>query len=224
MTTEVLDLDGVESFAEGAKQRCFVHPGDARLCVKVHKGVPDDTPSEIVHLRRVAFMRRVAAMLRARPFEAVAGHVGTIRTTIGSGELFELVRDETTGRISRPIALWLRETLSEAEELRLATALDEFKRAILRDGVVVYDLQSYNVVAQERDDRTLRLVAIDGFGHPQFVPLADFVPALAHRTMRRRIRRCGFETLDTLRDHNAKNDRPWHGALDATSATSIRPG
>lgn len=224
MTVRPLDLEGVAPFAGGGTRQCFVHPDDPTLCVKVDRGGVSFTGDEERHMRRVQYLRR------GRPFEACTAYGGRVETSRGTGRVYELVRDARSGRISQPLATYLRLPRDDGRDRLLCDAFERFRAAILRDGVAWRDPNTYNLCVQGRADGSFRLVAVDGFGHRQFLPIADIVPMFARRTTLRRMERNGFTDLATLRALDAQNPRIWvpgeslaRGLSQDGSQTSPRP-
>lgn len=202
----MIALQERKPFAVGRTRQCYVHPDDDGLCVKVDTvggGARSPNESERRHLTRVQTLRG------GKPFEACTNFHGVETTDLGPGYVFDLIRDEPGGTISRPVAEYLELPPDRDLNERLQCALDEFQSAVMRDGVVLRDPQTYNICVQVRGDRELSFVAVDGFGHRNVLPIVDFVPFMARRATLRHLARRGLTDLAAMRLTHVRNAERW---------------
>ncbi len=184
MSAEFINLDGATIIGSGNGRKCYVHPRDPSLVVKVPSsaGVPR-RQNELELLYLTSLMRRGV------PFNYIPRVYGLADTTRGKGLICE--------RISNPDGRQCV-TLMEAvrtgllDQARTETLLEELRQYLLRYWIVFVDSGDGNLVWQERQHESGRLVIIDGLGgrHPNLrLWLRTHVPWIARWKMRKKWRR-----------------------------------
>ena len=198
----MLTLAGREPFAIGGTRRCFVHPDDERLCVKVLR--PDRTPAarlaaargwrRLKGLRGFDDQRKEIKAYRQllRPLPGRSGvdwtHVpryhGTVPTDQGVGIVTALHRDWHGG-----LPLNLEQLLPGGMTDALGAAIDEFTAWLRRTLFLSRDLLPHNIIAVAVDPQRYRLVIVDGIGNSELLPLSNWFEACARRKVERKIRK-----------------------------------
>ncbi len=172
----IVDLDSAEMIGRGSSRVCYVHPGDALKCIKItYVNNASISREELRHYRRFS-RRRISWDMMSRTY----GHV---RTTLGEGVVFSLSRDYN-GSISRTLEYYLQNSLVSPD--LLAGALNNFKRYLIRERIVVRELKADNLVYQRLTPLCGKIVIIDGVGNNEFLPLANYSSLFARRTVRRK--------------------------------------
>jgi hypothetical protein len=185
-----LVLKDQEPFAIGGRRKCFVHPLDPHKCVKVLRDdelrtIRSPRSSSIIpaswrrkydnnadELRELTVLeKRLGASLMGRHLPRC---YGMTMTDEGPGLVLDLVRD-ADGKISRTIREWI--TLGMELEL-LRPAFDEFCQFLSDHLVLTRSLLDHNLAVCVGADGPERLVMIDGFGYPAWLPLAAWIPPL----------------------------------------------
>lgn len=200
----MLTLAGREPFAIGGTRRCFVHPDDESLCVKVLR--PDRTPSarlagargwrRLKGLRGFDDQRKEVKAYRQlrrcgdsspRPrtdWTHVPRYHGTVPTDQGVGVVTELHRNWDGG-----FPLNLEQLLPDGMTDALDAAIDEFKAWLRRTLFLSRDLLPHNIIAVAVDPQRYRLVIVDGIGNSELVPLSNWFAMCARRKVERKIRK-----------------------------------
>ncbi|MAZ73294.1 MAG: hypothetical protein CMC70_09110 [Flavobacteriaceae bacterium] len=190
-----IDLQETHFFGEGAYQRCYVHPTQPDLCIKVLKEnvAADRVENELVYYKK---LNRRALKNVSYPF--FAAYKATVKTNFGDGFVYDLIRDETTGNISKTLDRYLLEENPAISLQVLELAFKKFKKAMIQNRVVANDVRSYNICCRLKNDGNVELVLIDGLGHRDFFPFVDFSEYFAKKKLFRRLER--FRML-TMEDH-----------------------
>ena len=193
----MLTLAGREPFAIGGTRRCFVHPDDESLCVKVLR--PDRTPSARLAgargWRRLKGLRgfddqrkEVKAYRQLRQSRIDWTHVpryhGTVPTDQGIGVVTELHRN-WDGRFPLNLEQLVPNGMTDA----LDAAIDEFKAWLRRTLFLSRDLLPHNIIAVAVEPQRFRLVIVDGIGNSELVPLSNWFATCARRKVERKIRK-----------------------------------
>ena len=160
----VLSLSSQQPFAEGTKRRCYVHPDDASLCVKVPAGGADDAKQaaeQRLELGDYAMLQR-----RGSPglFERIPRFEGTVDTDLGQGIVSQLFRD-TDESISRNLGELIRE---QGLTPGLVKAVDALKQWLREQRLLSRDTGPHNVVAVRLAKDEWKLVIIEGLVNRRF--------------------------------------------------------
>ncbi|WP_116368063.1 YrbL family protein [Parahaliea mediterranea] len=220
-----LQLVQSAAFARGGNRLCFVDPRDSRRCIKVQRA--DRSPRQKrrqappwKRLRRLASFddnqqeaatyRHLQAHCGEAAFSLIPRLYGTVPTSLGPGLCSELLRD-SDGRIARTLKHYLWER-GEADSL--GSVLEAFAQHWTALGMPSRRLLLHNIVVQCDANGPRALKVIDGLGWPDFLPLANHLPALARRKARRRIDHLHQAIAALLARRQARGDFGIHGWLD----------
>ena len=165
----MLALSSQKPFAEGTKRRCYVHPEDSNLCVKVISSETND-PSQVAEQRLEIrdfelLQRRKSAAL----FERIPRFEGTIDTDLGQGIDSQLYRD-ADGSISRNFSELIREKGLTPCFAEAVVALKEWLRDMR---LLTRDTGPHNVVAVHLAEGKWKLVIIEGLVNRRFIWITD---------------------------------------------------
>lgn len=206
----MLNLADREPFAVGGTRRCYVHPDDDNLCVKVLR--PDRTAA--ARLANARGWRRLKGrrgfddqrkelkayrQLSRRCFGDWT-HVprchGAVDTDQGIGIVTDLHRDWHGGFPANleellPVAPVAPVALAAAggPTGALGAAIDEFKAWLRRTRFLSRDLLPHNIIAVAVEQNRYRLVIVDGIGNSELLPLSSWFDACARRKIERKIRK-----------------------------------
>ena len=151
-------LSRLEPFAVGAKRRCFVHPDDPDLCIKVPLSADDG----IAHVEQRRDVENYT-LLKHRGLEAALDRIpaikGVAETDLGAGVVSELCRD-ADGRISANLGklVWTH-GLTPA----LAEAVGELKTWLRDQRLLIRDTGPHNIVAVRRGPDEWKLMIVEGW-------------------------------------------------------------
>jgi hypothetical protein len=163
--------------AEGTDRKCFRHPSEANLCIKV------------LHPERRSgrFWREINyySSLRRRDadFLHLSKFYGLIDTNLGKGAIFELVLDDDA-RVSKSLDYYLARN-DRGFNAWIIDEMESLKQNFYRQWVVFHDLNPTNILVKRLSFSEFRLVVIDGIGHNHFIPLASYSRILARMKITR---------------------------------------
>ena len=199
----MLTLDDIEPFAVGGTRRCYVHPDDETLCIKVLR--PDRTPRarrDLVtgwrRFKRLPSFDDQQKELKAyghlkRRGQLDWNHVprfyGAVDTDQGIGIVTALFRDWNGGYPKN-----LEELLPAGMTDALDAAIREFKDWLRRELFLTRDLLPHNIIAVADSPERYRLVIVDGIGNSEFVPLSHWFNCCARAKIERKIRKFDYRT------------------------------
>jgi hypothetical protein len=175
--SDTVSLSAQQFVAEGTDRKCFRHPHEANLCIKV------------LHPERRSgrFWREINYYLSLRRRDADFQHLtrfhGLIDTNFGKGAIFELVLDDDA-RVSKSLDYYLAQNDREFNTW-IIEAIENLKQNFYQQWIVFHDLNPTNILVKRLSFDEFRLVVIDGIGHNHFIPFASYSRVLARRKITR---------------------------------------
>lgn len=176
----MIDLSAALVLGEGNERRCFVHPQDPGLVIKVVRaGRRGRSQNDIERVYLGGLQRRNASFAHIPRFH------GMCQTSAGEGLVCERIADPDGASSLR---LDLAVAQGSLTRVAAGTMLDDLLAHLVEQWVVFADVGGGNVVCQCRADGSRRLVVIDGLGarHPGFkLWLHGTVPWIARAKTRK---------------------------------------
>lgn len=182
----MLRLDKSLFIAKGLDRECYQHPHDDTKCIKVtFSGDHKQSTDELKYHRR---MQRMGI-----DFTHVSRLQGVVETNLGSGLVFDLVRDHS-GHIAKPLRYYLKGlrdgSLSIGNRVPdyplISQQLFQLGAYIRQQGIIMRDLKDDNLLWCWNSGSKGVLIIIDGFGNNELIPLSDFIVSLKRRKMNRK--------------------------------------
>ncbi len=173
----MIDLNIIKPIGKGTNRLCFIHPLDSNKCIKVTYS--NDFSETIKEIRYYKFLQK-----KDISWDFLVKYYGSIETTLGKGEVFDLVRDYN-GEISKTLSFYLQsddKTKSIQNPLKL---LEELKEYTLKENIVVKDLNTKNMLYQKLDNNTAKLVLIDGVVNNDFLPFSKYINFFTRKKIKR---------------------------------------
>jgi hypothetical protein len=189
----MISLDADHRFAGGYHRDCYVHPADDGLCIKVSlRGNFRESAREAKYYRHLQ-RRRVSWDLLPR-------FHGFVETNLGSGAVFDLVRD-FDGKVSATLEHYLRSPdLMAANIDGLTRAIRSLKAYLIEHRIITRTLKAKNIVYQKTDPGNGRLLIIDNIGNTEFFPIGNYVGFFARRKIMRKWARFEKDILKKFGD------------------------
>jgi hypothetical protein len=180
---------------KGRTRECYRHPHDTSLCVKVDyldKGCRQTS-------KEAKYYQKLRRLKPALEYDFIPRFHGMIETNRGIGGVFDLVRDDD-GQVSRTLGECLRDGTVARERPVWEKSLDQFLGRLMETGVILRDLNPGNLSARRLADGSIRLVAIDGIGHRDFIPFCDHCLWIARRKQARQIAKKDMSSIQSILD------------------------
>ncbi len=154
---------------EGMGRKCYIHPTNEELCIKIpSKRGKRSSQREIDYFKRLH--------KRGKSFDMISDFKGDIKTNLGEGNLYELVRDHD-GKISKNLEYYL--SLRDKNITAKMVKLIEELRVYLKDQYILFsDLDMDNILVKKYDENSFKLIVIDGIGDNNQIPLLEYIKPL----------------------------------------------
>ena len=154
---------------EGLIRTCYKHPDDKQLCIKVPK---EHVTREYTNKEILYYLKLKKRKYKNFDYKFYSDYHGEIETEFGTGQVFDLVRDERTGEVSKTLEYYLQNDSRVSDE-KLWSAVLKLKQLMTKHRVYTRDLRARNLCVKLFTDQRIEIVIIDGIGHRDFFPLAD---------------------------------------------------
>ena len=193
----MINLDGLQPFAEGGNRQCFIHPNNSYRCLKVSleeqsKKVKQNAPwykklrsekSFDDNLReQKAYDQRALRKDNSDKWKHLAKWYGMVETSIGPASETELIRDNQNN-ISSTLETYLF-SYGMTDEIKIA--LDEFESWLRSSLVLTKNIIPHNVVLGCEGEKIVFKI-IDGLGSKSYLPITQVSDVFAKRYVERRI-------------------------------------
>lgn len=186
MLSTELKTDEWWVIGRGDERICYQRPDNPGRCVKLsRREKAKQTRRELRYFRHLE-RRRV-------PFTLIPEFFGAVQDDKMIGLEQELVLDDH-GELPPNAAEYLAGPLTPAQMRRFQAGLDALRDYLLAYNVVPCDLVMSNLLVIERADATA-VMLIDGLGASEAIPLAEYIPWLGRRKIRRKWARFMKKTL-----------------------------
>lgn len=188
-----------QPLALGHQRAVYAHPEDPGLLIKVMRpeavakrwNAPGRWLKRLPRARQyVGYLRELKETLAAQARHAaappLARALGLVDTDLGLGLVCECIRG-ADGDLAP--TLHAQYVAHGGPPPWAAAALATLQDELLRDNVIVGDLNASNIVCGRDATGAPRLLLVDGFGEKAAIPLASLHPAINRYFIRRRFRR-----------------------------------
>ena len=178
----MIELDPSHLFGRGTHRKCYVHPDDERLCIKITlDGGQRETAREIKYYRHLE-RRNISWDLLPR-------FHGCIETNLGMGVIFEIIRDYDGG-ISETLESYLgSSSLTEEDLVSLVRLLRSLRDYMMAQRIITRRLMAKNILYNKTDAGNARLVIIDNIGNTDLIPICSHISYFATRKIARKWQR-----------------------------------
>ena len=193
----MIEIKDEHYISEGLARKVYYHPDNNDLCIKI--GKPE---IEVDHLyKEIKYYKKIRNKDTSKfdyPFY-VAYH-GEVETNLGTGFVYDLIKDETTGNVSLTLRHYLEMENSPYSDEVLIEGLNRLKSEMINHKIFVGDLRARNICCKILKNKHLQLIVIDGIGHRDFFPLADWFHFFAKKKVERRFLKGNLHSLKAQRD------------------------
>ncbi len=165
--TETITLTEDLFLGKGAHKKCYQHPTDKNLCVKILFQTPDVDLEKELKYRKVLKQRNIKTTL-------LPEYLGIVKTNLGEGHIFERCCDYD-GKTSLTIKQFIASKPATPEHIaNVIQVILKFKELYFRERIVTSDMDPANFMVQKisKDEFTIKI--IDNIGTPVMIPLAYY--------------------------------------------------
>lgn len=183
MESKVVELREELFYGNGRHKKCYIHPENENLCIKV----PYNDGGKIDLEREVKFVRLLKK--NKKDCSILPEYFGKIQTSRGDGYVFELIKDYDGEK-----SLTLEDYLNSEELLRenfriIVNLLKILKENLLQNQIITMGLFPENIIFQKIDYNKYRVRIVNDMGNAALIPLEYYSSFFAVRKILRRWKR-----------------------------------
>jgi hypothetical protein len=163
----MIKLTPASLVGKGLHREVHVHPEDSSRCIKVvvNRGV-EETRREQAYYR---FLQK-----KQVSWEMLPRFHGNIETSMGSGAVFDLIRD-SDGQVSKTLEFYLeQEAMSDQHLAEIVAALLATKSYLLRENIITMSIKPKNMVLQRVSGAAAKCFIIDNIGNSDVFPISSY--------------------------------------------------
>jgi hypothetical protein len=180
----MIELNESLFFAKGSTRKCFFHPNDANLCIKVPLINEGKRTRGILKAisRENVFYKKLKK--RGISWRHLSEYKGDVDTNLGKGSVYQLIRDHD-GSVSKSLENYLESNYFVQNVNVLLKLLDDLYLYIQKNRILTTSLLPRNIVINKTIN-DFKLVIVDDIGNSEFLPISQFIPILAEKKIKRK--------------------------------------
>lgn len=178
MQVNILRLKDKRIIGQGTNRACYVHPEDNAKCIKVT--ISGDQSESNKEKKYYEFLKN-----KNISWKQIARYHGSVKTDLGEGSVFDLVRD-FDGKVSKTLEYYIYTEEGMSVIRNPVELLHEFKAYQLEEKVIIKDLNTKNILCRLVDENNAELIVVDGVINNEFIPLANIIDYFAIKKILRR--------------------------------------
>lgn len=192
---EIIQLDDSLLYGQGSNKKCFLHPHNKNLCIKIayNEGGQKDLIREINY---IDVLKR-----RHKDYSILPKYFGKVNTNLGTGYVFEIIRDYNNGRTQTLEDFITDLNLFSQNYSLIVRLLKELKEKLYKNEIITMVLFPENILFQKTDENTYRVRIVNDMGSAVLIPLEYHFKYFAHTKILRRWKMF----LDVLRNKYASH-------------------
>ena len=188
---EIIQLDDSLLYGQGSHKKCFLHPQNKNLCIKIayNEGGQKDLIREINY---IDVLKR-----RHKDYSILPKYFGKVNTNLGTGYVFEIIRDYNNGRTQTLEDFITDLNLFSQNYSLIVRLLKELKEKLYKNEIITMVLFPENILFQKTNENTYRVRIVNDMGSAVLIPLEYYFTHFAHTKIKRR----WLKFLDVLRNN-----------------------
>lgn len=177
---EVIQLDDSLLYGQGSHKKCFLHPHNKNLCIKIayNEGGQKDLIREINY---IDVLKR-----RHKDYSILPKYFGKVNTNLGTGYVFEIIRDYNNGRTQTLEDFITDLNLFSQNYSLIVRLLKELKEKLYKNEIITMVLFPENILFQKTDENTYRVRIVNDMDSAVLIPLEYHFKYFAHTKILRR--------------------------------------
>lgn len=195
----MLHLDDSLFFAQGYTRKCFIHPDNENLCIKIPLFSEQERLKSI--MKSIVRENKYLQSLENRNvnWDHISRYKGDVATNLGTGSVYHLIRD-ADGHISKSLDHYLQQLSTIKQyETELIKQLSNLYFYMHENKVLTTSLLPRNIVISNCDDKTT-IYLIDDLGNSELLRISEFHPKLT----KRKINRKWLKMIQLIREKHPK--------------------
>lgn len=193
----MLILNKDHYIGEGEIRLCYYHPDDMNSCVKI----PRETTTRNYTLKEIKYFKKLSKRNKQKySYKFFSDFQGEVLTNHGLGQIFDLILDYDSKEVSKTLEYYLLHSNIVSDD-KIESALIKLKQMMIKHRVFTRDLRSRNICCRLINSKNdIELIIIDGIGHRDFFPLADWFYYFSRKKVERIFKRWKFNSLSEQRE------------------------
>lgn len=177
---QILQLDDTLLYGQGSHKKCFLHPHNKNLCIKIayNEGGQKDLIREINY---IDVLKR-----RHKDYSILPKYYGKVNTNLGTGYVFEIIRDYNNSRTQTLEDFITDLNLFSQNYSLIVRLLKELKEKLYKNEIITMVLFPENILFQKTDENTYRVRIVNDMGSAVLIPLEYHFKYFAHTKILRR--------------------------------------
>jgi Trp operon repressor len=177
---EFIQLDDSLLYGQGSHKKCFLHPHNKNLCIKIayNEGGQKDLIREINY---IDVLKR-----RHKDYSILPKYFGKVNTNLGTGYVFEIIRDYNNGRTQTLEDFITDLNLFSQNYSLIVSLLKELKEKLYKNEIITMVLFPENILFQKTDENNYRVRIVNDMGSAVLIPLEYHFKYFAHTKILRR--------------------------------------
>lgn len=188
-----MELNESLFFAKGTTRKCFYHPDNEGLCIKIPMTDQGDRNKGIKKavLRENKFYKKLQK--RNINWQHLSQYKGDIETNLGIGSVYQLIRDDN-GHISQSLESYFETNNCYGVKCNhcvkkkcnvISRELNNLHTYMQQNKILTTSLLPRNIVVKKESD-AVKLVIIDDIGSSEFIPLSELTAKLTKNKINRK--------------------------------------
>ena len=140
---DFLHLDENSYYGKGTHKKCFVHPSNSKLCIKIayNRGGQKDLLREINYLK--------VLQRRKKDYSILPQYYGEVKTNLGKGYVYELIRDYDNAQSLTLEDILTNQNLFNIMFETVKNMLLFLKTSLLKNEIITMGLFPENIIFQK---------------------------------------------------------------------------
>lgn len=174
---EIIQLDDSLLYGQGSHKKCFLHPHN-KIKIAYNEGGQKDLIREINY---IDVLKR-----RHKDYSILPKYFGKVNTNLGTGYVFEIIRDYNNGRTQTLEDFITDLNLFSQNYSLIVRLLKELKEKLYKNEIITMVLFPENILFQKTDENTYRVRIVNDMGSAVLIPLEYHFKYFAHTKILRR--------------------------------------
>jgi hypothetical protein len=175
-------LNSDSFIGKGAHKKCYVHPSNELLCIKISRRYAEKIVEKEIKYYRYLQKKGIDSPI-------ISNYHGSVETNYGKGYVFDLVRD-FDGSISKSVDFYVN---NKKIHPCLIKAFQNFERNMEKDLLITRKLKERNLLYKKLNEKSGEIVLIDDIGPSELIPVGLYSSFFAKKKIRRKIEE--FKTM-----------------------------
>ena len=191
MYNNIIHLDENSYYGKGTHKKCFVHPSNSKLCIKIayNSGGQKDLLREINYLK--------VLQRRKKDYSILPQYYGEIKTNLGTGYVYELIRDYDNAQSLTLEDILTNQNLFNTMFETVKNMLLFLKTSLLKNEIITMGLFPENIIFQKTAPDKYNIRLVNDMGSGVLIPLEYHFHYFAKAKVERRWQ----EFLNTLKNN-----------------------